>query len=116
MADEDRDYTAWLRKLPCCAPRCREPIAGHAHHRTGAGVAIRAHDHKAIPLCPVSHHNFHAGAGEFEGWTKEERAAWQDKMIALYRTAYVTPRGPGDVWIPRPTVEKPSKILPRRGV
>lgn len=81
MADEDPEYTAAVRRLPCKGPKCERRLAAQAHHRTGAGMAQRAHDHLSMPLCVFCHHNFHAAAGEFKGWGKLRRDCWQDEKI-----------------------------------
>lgn len=83
MAGEDKAHCAQLRELPCC--RCRARPAGEVHHRTGAGMAMRSHDHEAMPLCSSCHTAFHAASGPFKGWDKARRAEWQDMMVERYR-------------------------------
>jgi hypothetical protein len=50
----DRKYLAWLHELPCSVCEAR-PVEAH-HDRKGMGMAQRAPDRRAIPLCPA-HHN-----------------------------------------------------------
>jgi hypothetical protein len=86
VANEDPAHLKWLRSLPCMA--CLAPPPSEAHHRTGAGMAARAPDSEAMPLCTRCHRDFHDGRGLFQGWTREMRRRWQldtlEKVRALY--------------------------------
>jgi hypothetical protein len=56
-------HLAWLRKLPCCVPGCRQaPVEAH-HVRKGAGVGLKPDDSACVPLCGGHHHQGHWG-----GW------------------------------------------------
>lgn len=86
----DAAYLRFVRSLGCCAPGCTALRASEAHHRTGAGLALKAHDRETMPLCgPMGcHQDFHDGRGAFRGWTREERAAWQDAQIRTTQVMY----------------------------
>lgn len=56
-----------------------------AHHRTGAGLALKASDHEAFPLCRKHHREFHDANGLFKGWTRAQRKEWQQHMVKLYQ-------------------------------
>jgi hypothetical protein len=62
--------------------RCSGPI--DAHHKTGAGLALKANDRETIPLCHGHHMDFHAQRGCFRNWDKARRKDWQGAMIAHY--------------------------------
>lgn len=54
------------------------------HHRTGAGMALKADDEKTFPLCHRHHMDFHQQRGLFRLWSKEAKHRWQDEMIERY--------------------------------
>ena len=85
MAGDDVAYAEWLRRRPCAG--C-SAMGVEVHHRTGAGMALRASDRDAMPLCRQCHHDFHAAAGRFRAMGRQERAAWQDEQIARHRQLY----------------------------
>lgn len=79
MAGEDPDFTAWLRRQPCCAPHAPNGCSGPSepHHSDAHAMGKKAHDHQAIPLCHKHHvEDWHRGTGVFKGWTKEKRREW----------------------------------------
>lgn len=93
MANEDPDYLEWIRRQPCCVPGCGKAAEAH-HPRHAVGLAQRAHDHRAIPLCP-EHHG--AGihrltSGFFKGWSREQVRAFCDREGARFRERYLDPR------------------------
>lgn len=85
MADEDPKYTAWLRTLSCCMCGKR---GTEAHHKTGAGMALRAHDHEAMPLCRACHRELHALNGRFKGWGRLQLTEFQGRQVATHRELY----------------------------
>lgn len=88
MAGEDPEYLTWIRSRPCCVGvGCRGPV--EAHHKTGAGMSLRAHDHQAMPLCHRHHvEHFHGLTGYFKGWRKAELKVWQEHQIEVHRQDY----------------------------
>lgn len=86
MAGEDKDYTDWLRAQPC--NQCGKQAGCDPHHRTGAGMGMRSHDHKAIPLCRTCHTEFHAGSGFFKSLDKQGKRDYQDEAIERCRRSY----------------------------
>lgn len=95
MAGEDRQYTEWVRARSCCAPvRCGARHS-EAHHRQGAGLALKAHDHEAMPLCVTHHRELHAMSGCFRQWDKARRKAWEREQVAICRAQYLNE---GRVW------------------
>jgi hypothetical protein len=76
MANESPLYLKRVRQLPCA--NCGRPAPNEAHHRTGAGMARRAHDHDAMPLCRRCHHDLHALAGSFKTFDRAMLRSWQD--------------------------------------
>jgi hypothetical protein len=86
---KDRAYLAWIRQQPCCIPghECVGPI--DAHHRTGAGLALKAPDRETMPLCRQGHINErHALAGYFKGWDKAKVKQWERDMVAHYQALH----------------------------
>ncbi len=99
MSKLDPEYLKWLRSLPCCAAHaaapggeCFGPI--EAHHETGGGLALKAPDARAIPLCLKHHRNFHDAVGVFKGWPKAHRKDWQRRMVAKTQAAYAAREEP----------------------
>lgn len=86
MAGEDPKHLTLLRTFPCAlrSSTCDGPT--EAHHSThGRGMAQRAHDHEAIPLCRRHHAEFHKASGWFGGWSNRMRTDWQRDLVAAYR-------------------------------
>lgn len=100
MAVKDAARLAFLRTLPCAVfthpkdtgiggvgwateHRCDGSV--EAHHRTGSGLALKAPDDEAFPLCRRHHREFHDASGLFAGWSREERKTWQATMAELYK-------------------------------
>jgi hypothetical protein len=44
-------------------------------------MGIKSSDRETIPLCWVHHQAFHEGSGPFDGWTRSERARWQEERV-----------------------------------
>ncbi len=92
MADEDLEYIRWIKQQPC--NQCGRQRGCDPHHRTGAGMALRSHDHLAIPLCRVCHDAFHASSGAFKKMEKQARRDYQDEAIERCRRVYKSSKGP----------------------
>jgi hypothetical protein len=80
----DEEHLAWIRKQPCSGCNARGP--NDAHHPTGAGLALKAPDREAVPLCRLCHTQYHDGTGRFEGWSKAEKRAWMALNSAQLQT------------------------------
>jgi hypothetical protein len=85
---DDARYLAWVRRQPCCAPGCTRRAPSDPHHRPGAGVGARSHDHEAIPLCRADHDDVDRFAGRFRGWTRAQRQAWHTAQVAVHRARH----------------------------
>ncbi len=93
MAGEDKDYIDWIKQQPC--NQCGKQGSCDAHHKTGAGLAMRSHDHLAMPLCRACHTEFHASSGAFKKMEKQARRDYQDEAIERCRRVYNASKGPG---------------------
>lgn len=67
-------------------PECWGPV--EAHHPTGAGLALKADDAKAYPLCKLHHTDRHSATGIFKIMRKAERKIWEAEMVAKYQALY----------------------------
>lgn len=118
----DARYLAWLRNQRCAVQPCI--LRAHSHHSTNApaeqheksvggkrGKSQKADDAHAFSLCPKHHGEFHNGWGFCEGWTKAERAKWQDEQVALYRGRYEEELEAGTVPTARATPATPLPTL-----
>lgn len=85
MANEDPAYLDRVRHQQCCSPSGCRARRCEAHHSTGSGMGLRAHDHESMPLCARHHYDFHALSGPFKGWTKERLKQWQREQVAATR-------------------------------
>ena len=83
MANEDPKYLQWIREQPCVM--CKRTPSAEVHHETGAGMGLRAHDHKAMPLCHRCHMAFHAVHGPFKGWDRKKLNEWQKEQYQRTR-------------------------------
>ena len=92
MAGDDPTYLDWIRSRPCAAPLgCTVICHVEPHHpRHNVGGAMRAHDHRAVPLCRTHHiGHLHGLTGQFKGWTRERLRAWLDEFGAQLRAEYL---------------------------
>lgn len=83
---DDPDRLTWMRKLPCCA--CNASPPSHAHHSTGAGMALKAQDSLAMPLCHVCHRALHDHTGMFRTMNRPVFKSWQAAQCSRYQTLY----------------------------
>jgi hypothetical protein len=98
MSGDDPQYLKHLRGLRCCMfdGQCTG-VGVEAHHSTrNRGMSQRGSDTEAFPLCLRHHRQFHDGAGDFKGWDRAQRRAFQDAMSAKYRAAYEATLEPSD--------------------
>jgi hypothetical protein len=87
---EDRAYMDFIRTLACCAPMphlCRGCIDPH-HAGIKPGLGLKAPDDTCIPMCRRSHREWEDHAGQFRGWTREQRREWQDYQIVVYQAMW----------------------------
>ena len=89
MANEDLDYLRWVGRQLCACGCGRQ--SGPPHHpRHDVGLALRAHDHRAIPLSPKCHESIHRLTfGSFKGWSREQVRAFCDREGARFRERYL---------------------------
>lgn len=87
MAGEDPKYCAWIREQRCTVwmhDPCEGPVEAH-HAGNDRGLSQKAHDDTCIPFCHKHHMAWHAASGLFKHWRKDERRAWADAKIEIYR-------------------------------
>lgn len=91
MADEDKEYTAFLRRHGCCmAGHGLCDGALHVHHAQGGkGLGTRNADATGKPLCTLHHTQRHALSGPFKGWDKQRIKQWEAETAAHYRGLYL---------------------------
>jgi hypothetical protein len=82
---DDKRYLDFIRRQRCCA--CGALPISHAHHVTGAGMALKAADRDAIPLCARCHADLHEFRHAFHV-SREVREAWQRKQVDEHRALY----------------------------
>lgn len=91
MANEDRVYLDFLRKLPCSLAEhgtCEGPV--HAHHpQGGKGFGQRNHDHRAISLCTKHHCERHSLSGYFRDFRKADVRAFEKEHATRCRQLYL---------------------------
>lgn len=69
-------YLAWVRTQPCVATGVTEAV--EAHHVIGhgeSGMAIKAHDLFAFPLCHAEHQRLHSHG--WQRWEHEHGSQWE---------------------------------------
>ena len=91
MSEEDDEYTAHLRQLPCCLKghgKCWGPVC--VHHTPGRkGMSQKNHDHTGKPICAGHHTERHSLTGFFRKHTKAELREWEERESARYRGEYL---------------------------
>lgn len=102
MAGENRDYTDWLHKRKCQAPRphaCGAPLVVHhpTHLRHTGVLDNRAHDDFGVTLCDFAHGALHslAGNGPFRGYRRPDIRAFCDEAVLANRAAWEGVAPPG---------------------
>jgi hypothetical protein len=88
MAKEDPDYIIWLAFLPCSVTDCQDRSGPPHHPRQNVGTGLRAHDHRAIPICPRHHEELHGMHGYFEDWHRQRVRDWLDDLAIALRNRY----------------------------
>jgi hypothetical protein len=79
-------HLAIISSLPC--HRCKKPGPSEAHHlRDFTGMAMRAPDRDAFPLCDRCHRSWLHNSGV----SREERRAFQREAVAEYRLLFDMP-------------------------
>jgi hypothetical protein len=111
VANEDPDRVHWLHSQACaCHPCAASPREIEVNHPTnGRGLGQRGSDVNAFPMCGKHHRQFHAGKLFFDGWTRQERAAWQAEQARKYQALYDAALARGEVKLSNPD----DKNLPR---
>ena len=79
---DEREYLGKVASLGCVV--CGDEA--QVHHRTGAGMGLRASHYKTIPLCH-RHHQGTEGIHQIGVKTWEERYDTQDHFIQLVQQA-----------------------------
>lgn len=125
MANEDDAYRAWVARQPCAM--CGKAPPNQCHHMTGSGLALRAHDHRSMPLCgphyeggrPLQgcHRDLHSLSGRFQGWSREKLRQFQGAAIeecrarhAAWQESLCVERGCGEAG--DETGESPEDVQP----
>ena len=98
MAGEDKAYAAWIRSRPCMA--CGAPPPSNLHHRTGAGMGLRAPDSEGMPLCGSGTTGCHGSLhnpydlqmkdGHFYGWDRGKIRDWQRVAIDILQSEWLS--------------------------
>ncbi len=81
---KDEAHLAWIRAQPCAVKSLDCFGSIHAHHRTGAGLGLKASDRETMPLCLAHHCQRHELTGYFKGWTKQALKDWEKLTCAQY--------------------------------
>jgi hypothetical protein len=53
------------------------------HHHIGAGMGLKSHDARAIPLCTQCHRDYHDHNGIFRTMNRAQKLAWHGEKLAL---------------------------------
>lgn len=77
----DEAHLAFVRTLFCAGCGGKPPNDPH-HDTAGRGMGQKADDKRAFPMCRCCHDEFHDGRGQFDGWSKDRRRAWQADQVA----------------------------------
>jgi hypothetical protein len=86
----DRAYLARVRALPCLFAGRDCVGLVQAHHRTGAGLALKDDDTETMPLCVFHHQASERNFGPCADWDKSLKHAWQDAMVAFTKRRLMT--------------------------
>lgn len=82
---DDPAHLAWLREQACCVCGTTRNVEAHHPRLPGTGMARKAPDREAFPMCHLHHVvEFHGARGFFDGWSKPERHRWQREMSGKY--------------------------------
>lgn len=88
---KDPTYLARVRQLICCAyylgGSCESPIDAHHPRHLAPGIARKAPDACAIPMCRKHHACLHGLLGPFKGWKRDRLREWQDWAVTRTQEA-----------------------------
>lgn len=88
-ATDDPARLSWTRRQLCCAPvLCNDAAEAHHPRQHAAGLASRAPDDTAIPLCRRHHGELHGLSGVFRDWDRARLQAWERERVAEHRAMY----------------------------
>lgn len=82
-AQSNPAFLAFVHELPCCAANlgpCGGPIEAH-HAGRKPGIAMKAPDSTAVPICRGHHRAITERRGSFAGKTREDMREIQDDWI-----------------------------------
>ena len=95
ISPEDRARLDWLHTLPCCAPIPHNCGPIEVHHDTQDRARGKKTGHASgMPVCHAAHMDFHATAGPFKGWKRDDLRAWQTAMVTRYQALWLLKTGP----------------------
>ena len=89
MAGEDSAYLRWLAYRRCIAPGCNQRSGPPHHPRHGVAMSRRAHDHRAVPLCPCCHEDAQQYRGVWSAMGKIGMRAYFDDAATELRNLYL---------------------------
>ena len=93
MAGDDKAYATWIRQRPCMA--CGASPPSNLHHKTGAGMGLRASDREGMPLCGSGTTGCHGSLhnpqmhGHFKGWDRAQLRDWQRVAVDILRAEWL---------------------------
>ena len=83
----DQQYLNWLKTMPCAVPGCDKFPSEYESiipcHPKGGGVALKASDREALPMCNTHHQEEHQhGFDTF--WKRYDRPTLVRTHLAIY--------------------------------
>jgi hypothetical protein len=90
-------YLRRVAELPCCGCGTLHGVEARqrmdAHHRTGAGLALKADDTESFSFCGGCHDDFHDSRGRYFHFDKQLKHDFQDIMIAFTKRQLIPAGG-----------------------
>lgn len=84
-AGSDREYLAFIRRLPCVVTGQVPAEASHLRSlKHGSGLGLKSPDRTAIPMSREVHRQYETRSGIFRNWTQEQREEWHLRHATAY--------------------------------
>jgi hypothetical protein len=88
IAPEDGARLEWLRRQPCCCPGA-DCGPSEVHHNTQNRAHGKKSEHdQGMPMAHKCHMDFHANAGVFKGWKREQLREWQTGQVQRWQALW----------------------------
>jgi hypothetical protein len=86
---EDKARLEWIREQRCCCPAGEDCGPSEVHHNTqNRALGKKSKHDQGMPMAHKCHMDFHANAGVFKGWKREQLRGWQTGQVLRWQVLW----------------------------